>query len=65
MPLQAFLIWAYRRRKMILARTVALDAGIGERFLLPTESFSAMTAVDRPNSPIDAAVVDEVDLHTK
>jgi microcompartment protein CcmK/EutM len=46
---------------------LALDAaGVGERVLLTTEGFSAMTAVGRPNSPIDAAVIgviDVVDLH--
>ncbi len=47
---------------------LALDgvgAGIGERVLVVTEGFSAMTAVERPNSPIDMAVVgiiDSVDL---
>ncbi len=47
---------------------VALDAvgaGIGERVLLATEGFSAMTSVGRPDSPIDMAVigiVDRVDL---
>jgi ethanolamine utilization protein EutN len=43
----------------------AMGAGIGERVLLTTEGFSAMTAVGRPNSPIDAAVIgiiDSVDL---
>ena len=43
----------------------AVDAGAGERVLLSTEGFSAMTAVGRPNSPIDAAVIgiiDSVDL---
>jgi ethanolamine utilization protein EutN len=43
----------------------AVDAGFGERVLLATEGFSAMTAVGRPNSPIDMAVVgviDSVDL---
>ncbi len=43
----------------------AVDAGIGERVLVVTEGFSAMTAVERPNSPIDMAVVgviDSVDL---
>jgi ethanolamine utilization protein EutN len=43
----------------------AVDAGIGERVLLATEGFSAMTAVGRPNSPIDMAVIgviDSVDL---
>lgn len=43
----------------------AVDAGIGDRVLVVTEGFSAMTAVGRPNSPIDMAVVgviDSVDL---
>ncbi len=39
----------------------AVDAGIGERVLLATEGFSAMTAVGRPNSPIDMAVVGVID----
>jgi ethanolamine utilization protein EutN len=39
----------------------AVDAGIGERILLSTEGFSAMTAVGRPNSPIDAAVIGVID----
>jgi ethanolamine utilization protein EutN len=43
----------------------AVGAGLGERVLVTTEGFSAMTAVGRPNSPIDSAVigvVDSVDL---
>jgi ethanolamine utilization protein EutN len=43
----------------------AVDAGVGERVLLTTEGFSAMTSVGRPNSPIDSAVIgiiDSVDL---
>ena len=43
----------------------AVDAGVGERVLVVTEGFCAMTAVERPNSPIDMAVVgviDSVDL---
>ena len=43
----------------------AVDAGIGDRVLVVSEGFSAMTAVGRPQSPIDMAVigvVDEVDL---
>ena len=43
----------------------AVSAGMGEKVLLTTEGFSAMTAVGRPNSPIDAAVIgiiDSVDL---
>lgn len=39
----------------------AVDAGVGERVLLVTEGFSAMTAVGRPNSPIDMAVVGVID----
>lgn len=44
----------------------AVDAGIGDRVLVVTEGFSAMTAVGRPNSPIDMAVIgviDAVDLN--
>lgn len=43
----------------------AVDAGAGDRVLLATEGFSAMTAVGRPQSPIDMAVIgviDRVDL---
>ena len=39
----------------------AVDAGIGERVILSTEGFSAMTAVGRPNSPIDSAVIGVID----
>ena len=35
----------------------AVDAGIGDRVLLATEGFSAMTAVGRPESPIDMGVI--------
>ena len=47
---------------------VALDsanAGIGDRVLLVLEGYSAMTALGRPNSPIDMGVIgviDSVDL---
>jgi len=43
----------------------AVDAGAGDRVLLATEGFSAMTSVGRPQSPIDMAVigfVDHIDL---
>ena len=43
----------------------SVDAGAGDRVLLATEGFSAMTSVGRPQSPIDMAVigfVDSVDL---
>jgi ethanolamine utilization protein EutN len=43
----------------------AVDAGVGDRVLVVTEGFSAMTAVGRPQSPIDMAVigfVDQIDL---
>ncbi len=39
----------------------AVDAGIGERVLTVTEGYSAMTAVGRPNSPIDSAVIGIID----
>jgi ethanolamine utilization protein EutN len=39
----------------------AVDAGIGDKVLLVTEGFSAMTSVGRPQSPIDMAVVGFVD----
>jgi microcompartment protein CcmK/EutM len=39
----------------------AVDAGVGDRVLLVTEGFSAMTAVDRPQSPIDMAVIGFID----
>jgi len=45
----------------------AVDAGVGDRVLLVTEGFSAMTSVERPESPIDMAVVgviDRIDLDT-
>lgn len=43
----------------------AVDAGVGDRVLLVTEGFSAMTSVGRPQSPIDMAVIgfiDDIDL---
>ncbi len=39
----------------------AVDAGVGDHVLLATEGFSAMTAVGRPNSPIDMAVIGIID----
>src|ERR1700733_6426359 len=45
----------------------AVDAGVGDRVLLILEGFSAMTAVGRPDSPIDMAVIgviDHLDLGT-
>lgn len=47
---------------------VALDAvgvGMGDKVLVVTEGFSAMTSVGRPESPIDMAVIafiDRIDL---
>ncbi len=48
------------RGEVVLALD-AVDAGIGDRVLIVTEGFSAMTAVGRPNSPIDMAVVGVID----
>ena len=39
----------------------AIDAGAGDRVLLVTEGFSAMTSVGRPQSPIDMAVIGFID----
>jgi microcompartment protein CcmK/EutM len=39
----------------------AVDAGVGDRVLLVTEGFSAMTSVGRPKSPIDMAVIGFID----
>lgn len=46
------------------AALIALDAvgaGVGERVLVVLDGYAAMTAVGRPQSPIDAAVVGIVD----
>ena len=43
----------------------AVDAGLGDRVLLVTEGYSAMTSVERPQSPIDMAAIgfiDSIDL---
>jgi len=39
----------------------AVDAGVGDRVLVVTEGWSAMTAVERPNSPIDMAIIGVID----
>jgi microcompartment protein CcmK/EutM len=39
----------------------AVDAGVGDRVLIVTEGFSAMTAVERTEAPIDMAVVGVID----
>jgi ethanolamine utilization protein EutN len=39
----------------------SVDAGTGDRVLLATEGYSAMTAVGRPESPIDMAVIGVID----
>jgi ethanolamine utilization protein EutN len=42
----------------------AVDAGLGDLVLLVTEGYSAMTSVNRPNSPIDMAVLGVIDSVT-
>ncbi len=39
----------------------SVDAGVGDRVLVVQEGYAAMTAVGRPNSPIDMAIVGVVD----
>jgi ethanolamine utilization protein EutN len=48
-------------RGEVLIAFDAVDAGIGDRVLVVTEGYSAMTAVGRPNSPIDMAVIGFID----
>jgi ethanolamine utilization protein EutN len=39
----------------------AVEAGVGDHVLVVTEGWSAMTAVERPNSPIDMAIIGVID----
>ena len=39
----------------------SVDAGVGDKVLLATDGWAAMTAIDRLGSPIDAAVVGVID----
>jgi microcompartment protein CcmK/EutM len=48
----------------VLLALDAVDAGVGDRVLVVTEGWSAMTSVGRPQSPIDNAVVGVVDTVT-
>ena len=48
-------------RGEVLLALDAVDAGVGDRVLVATEGWSAMTAVGRPQSPIDNAVVGVID----
>jgi ethanolamine utilization protein EutN len=52
-------------RGEVMVALDAVDAGVGDRVLLTTEGYSAMTSVGRPDSPISTAVIgviDEVEL---
>jgi ethanolamine utilization protein EutN len=43
----------------------AVDAGVGDRVLLATDGYASSSAVGRPQSPIDMAVIgfiDEVEI---
>lgn len=42
----------------------AVDAGAGDRVLVVTEGWSAMTAVGREHAPIDMAIVGVIDAVT-
>lgn len=39
----------------------AVDAGVGDRVLLSTDGYAASSAVGRPQSPIDMAVIGFID----
>ena len=51
------------RGDLILALD-AVDAGVGDRVLVVTEGWSAMSAVEREHAPIDVAVVGVIDSVT-
>jgi len=51
------------RAELILALD-AMDAGVGDRVLITTEGWSAMTAVEREHAPISTAVVGVIDTVT-
>ncbi len=51
------------RGEVVLALD-AVDAGLGDRVLVVTEGWSAMTAVEREHAPIDMAVVGVIDAVT-
>lgn len=42
----------------------SVDAGPGDRVLLVMDGWAAMTAVERPQSPIDMAVIGVIDTIT-
>lgn len=48
----------------VLLAMDAVDAGVGDKVLVVTEGWSAMTSVERPHSPIDTAVIGIVDIVT-
>ena len=48
-------------RGEVLLALDAVDAGVGDRVLVVTEGWSAMTSVGRPQSPIDMAVIGVID----
>jgi len=39
----------------------AVNAGVGDKVLIVMDGYAAMTSVDRPQSPIDMAVVGVID----
>jgi ethanolamine utilization protein EutN len=39
----------------------SVQAGVGDRILLATDGFSAMTAVDRPQSPTEMVIIGIID----
>ncbi len=51
-------------RGEVLLALDAVDAGAGDRVLVVTEGWSAMTAVERPYSPIDMAIIGVIDSVT-
>ena len=50
-----------RKRGNAVVALDSVQAGIGDRVLLVQDGFAAMTAVGKPQSPIDMAVVGVID----
>ena len=51
-------------RGEVLLAVDAVDAGVGDKVLVVTEGWSAMTSVGRTHSPIDTAVIGVIDTVT-
>ena len=60
LPVQPLNLHGSQRGDAVVALDT-VDAGAGDRVLVATEGFGAMTAARRPNSPINMAVIGDID----